>query len=103
MSTYRMSSNDMTSASQNVLKLVKLSRQEFNNNTEAYAERVVNNMDTQTLEQLVFDIILDGLEDKSDNEVLQEVYDYDGSDDDSFREFCEDLVSDNNVNAFLAS
>ena len=98
-----MSSNDMTSASQNVLKLVKLSRQEFNNITEAYAERVVNNMDTQTLEQLVFDIILDGLEDKSDNEVLQEVYDFDGSDDDSFREFCEDLVSDNNVNAFLAS
>ena len=48
-----MSSNDMTSASQNVLKLVKLSRQEFNNITEAYAERVVNNMDTQTLEQLV--------------------------------------------------
>ena len=99
MSTYRMSSNNMST---NVLKLVNLSRQEFNNITEAYAERVVDNMDTKTLEQLVFDIILDGLENKSDNEVLQEVYDYDGADDDSFREFCEDLVSDNNVEAFLA-
>ncbi len=94
-----MSSNNMST---NVLKLVNLSRQEFNNITEAYAERVVDNMDTKTLEQLVFDIILDGLENKSDNEVLQEVYDYDGADDDSFREFCEDLVSDNNVEAFLA-
>ena len=94
-----MSSNNMST---NFLKLVNLSRQEFNNITEAYAERVVDNMDTKTLEQLVFDIILDGLENKSDNEVLQEVYDYDGADDDSFREFCEDLVSDNNVEAFLA-
>ncbi len=94
-----MSSNNMST---NVLKLVNLSRQEFNNITEAYAERVVDNMDTKTLEQLVFDIILDGLENKSDNEVLQEIYDYDGADDDSFREFCEDLVSDNNVEAFLA-
>ena len=99
MSTYRMSSNNMST---NVLKLVNLSRQEFNNITEAYAERVVDNMDTKTLEQLVYDLILDGLEDKSDNEVLQEIYDYDGADDDSFREFCEDLVSDNNVEAFLA-
>jgi len=99
MSTYRMSSNNMST---NVLKLVNLSRQEFTNITEAYAERVVDNMSTETLEQLVYDLILDGLENKSDNEILQEVYDYEGADDDSFRDFCECLVDERNVDAFLA-
>tara|TARA_B100000287_G_C20449552_1_gene708933 strand:- start:579 stop:857 length:279 start_codon:yes stop_codon:yes gene_type:complete len=90
--------------STNVLKLVRLTREEFNSLSEGFADRVVENMDVKTLERIVYDMICDSHGNMSDNQLLEEVYDYEGCDDRDFADFCSGYgVSDHNIEAFLDS
>lgn len=43
---------------------------------EAYAERMVENMDTKTMEQFVFDTIVENLSIQSEDDIIEAVRDY---------------------------
>ena len=43
---------------------------------EAYAERMVENMDTKTMEQFVFDTIVENLGIQSEDDIIEAVRDY---------------------------
>ena len=43
---------------------------------EAYAERMIENMDTKTMEQFVFDTIVENLGIQSEDDIIEAVRDY---------------------------
>ena len=61
---------------------------------ETYAETMIEGMDYKTMEQLVYDLLTDGMAQLSDYELCDEVHNYHGADDDEFRSFCESTLTD---------
>ena len=68
---------------------------------ETYAERMIEGMDYKTMEQLVYDLLTDGMAQLSDYELCDEVHNYHGADDDEFRQFAEGTLTDDEINAYL--
>ena len=68
---------------------------------ETYAETMIEGMDYKTMEQLVYDLLTDGMAQLSDYELCDEVHNYHGADDDEFRAFCESTLTDDEINNYL--
>ena len=68
---------------------------------ETYAETMIEGMDYKTMEQLVYDLLTDGMAQLSDYELCDEVHNYHGADDDEFLQFAEGTLTDDEINAYL--
>ena len=60
--------------------MTALSSQQYRDLLDAYANRLVDNMDIKDLMQFAYDTIQDNLKQCSDEELLGEVYSYVGND-----------------------
>ena len=71
---------------------------------EAYAERIVEGMDMDSLVQFAFDMIVDGMIEEDDVDVLNEIYECGFSEDEQdFSEFVSDYVEEDELNKFLGN
>ena len=71
---------------------------------EAYAEHIVEGMDMDTLVQFAFDMIVDGMIEEDDVDVLNEIYECGfGEDERDFSEFVSDYVEEDELNKFLGN
>ena len=66
---------------------VPLTTKQLSDLKEKYADMILEGMDTKSLEQFVFDTIVDGLKDYSEEEIKEEIVDCYGE------ETLEDLLS----------
>lgn len=71
---------------------------------EAYAERIVDGMDMDALVQFAFDMIVDGMIEEDDVDVLNEIYECGFSENEQdFSEFVDDYVEEDELNKFLGN
>jgi radical SAM superfamily enzyme YgiQ (UPF0313 family) len=71
---------------------------------EAYAEHIVDGMDMDTLVQFAFDMIVSGMIEESDVDVLNEIYECGFSENEQdFSEFVSDYVEEDELNKFLGN
>ena len=68
---------------------------------ETYCNQMIDGMDYKTMEQLVFDLLSDGMTNLTDYELCDEVHNYHGADDTEFREFAEGTLTDDEISAYL--
>jgi len=68
---------------------------------DTYCERMIEEMDYKTLKQLAYELLSDGMSNLTDYELCDEVHNYQGADDDEFREFAEGTLTDDEINAYL--
>lgn len=69
-----------------------LSSDQLQQIVEAYADRMVDNMDTKTMEQFVFDTIMENLSIQSEEDILHHVSDY--YDDEELSELIKEVGAD---------
>lgn len=69
-----------------------LSSHQLQQIAEAYAERMVDNMDIKTMEQFVFDTIMENLSIQSEEDILHHVSDY--YDDEELSELIKEVGAD---------
>lgn len=69
-----------------------LSSDQLQQIVEAYAERMVDNMDTKTMEQFVFDTIMENLSIQSEEDILHHVSYY--YDDEELSELIKEVGAD---------
>jgi radical SAM superfamily enzyme YgiQ (UPF0313 family) len=71
---------------------------------EAYAEHIVDGMDMDTLVQFAFDMIVSGMIEENDVDVLNEIYECGFSENEQdFSEFVSDYVEEDELNKFLGN
>jgi hypothetical protein len=69
-----------------------LSSDQLNQLVEMYAERMVDNMDTKTMEAFIFDTIVENMGVQSEEDIIQHLSGY--YDDDELTDMIEDVGGD---------
>lgn len=71
---------------------------------EAYAERMIDGMDFDSLYQFAFDMMVSGMIEEDDVDVLNEIYDCGFcGDEQDFSEFVSDYVEEDELSKFLGT
>ena len=82
--------------------MMQLNSDRRNDLIEAYAEQLVDGMDVKTLMQFAYDNICENLTEYSDSELIGDIYNYHGDDEAETQSFCEDYLTQEELNYFVA-
>lgn len=83
------------------MTLLQIDSNRRNDLTDTYVWDMINQMNNDMLEQLCHDLLMESMTNLSDYELCEEVYDYLGQSDETFKEFAEQCLTDDEVNSYL--
>lgn len=83
------------------MTLLQIDTNRRNDLTDTYVWDMINQMDNTMLEEICHSLLCESMNNLSDYELCQEVHNYMGADDELFREFAEETLTDDEINNYL--
>lgn len=83
------------------MTLLQIDSNRRNDLTDTYVWDMIHQMDNTMLEEICHGLLCESMSNLSDYELCQEVHNYMGADDELFREFAEETLTDDEINNYL--